>query len=158
MKNRDMMAFAMAAVGVGLLTFNSSFAGEAIQAQTRQDLMTAMQYEAMTVLKYTAFAQHARKDGRLALAELMEQTANAEQRHFTEFARLYGLFGEDWQNLANAIVGEYSDYSQTYVSMAERADATGNTEVANSFRVIAAEETKHHAAFQAAVAKSLRPD
>jgi rubrerythrin len=46
---------------------------------------------------------------------------------------------EDWHNLANAIVGEYAGVSGTYARMAERAEAAGDNEVANSFREIAAE-------------------
>ncbi len=146
------------ATGVALLTLNAAFAEEKIQPQTRQDLKTAMQNEALTVLKYTAYAQHAREEGKAALAKLLEQTAKVEQRHFMEAARLYGLAREDWHNLAEAIVGEYADFSQTYTQMAERAEAAGGKEVAKSFRESAAEEEKHHRDFKAALSKSLKPD
>ena len=144
--------------GVTLLTLNGALGGEGIQAQTRQDLKAAMQNEALTVLKYTVFAQHARKEGKTALAEILEQTVKAEQRHFTEAARMYGLAREDWHNLANAIVSEYAEFSETYAKMAERAEAAGDKEVARSFRAIAAEEAEHHRDFKAAVSKSLKPD
>lgn len=143
---------------VALLTLNSAFAEEGTHPQTRQDLKTAMQNEALTVLKYNAFAQHARKEGKVALAEILEQTAKAEQRHFSEVARMYGLVREDWHNVANAVVSEYAEFSQTYAQMAERAEAAGDKEVAKTFREIAAEEAKHHEAFRAAVSKSLRAD
>ena len=65
---------------------------------------------------------------------------------------------EDWHNIANAIVGEYAEFNQTYTQMAERAEAAGDKEVAKSFREIAAEEAKHHQDFKAAVSKSLKPD
>jgi rubrerythrin len=144
--------------GIALLTFSSAAAEETIQPQTRQDLKVAMQNEALTVLKYTAFAQHARKEGKIALAEILEQTAKSEQHHFSEAARMYGLVREDWHNLANAIVGEYADFRQMYTQMADRAEAAGDNDVAKSFREIAAEEAKHHQDFQAAVSKSLKPD
>jgi rubrerythrin len=85
----------------------------------------------------------------------VEQTAKSEQRHFSEAARMYGLVRH---NLANAIVGEYAEFSQTYTQMAERAEAAGDKDVAKSFREIAAEEAKHHQDFRAAVSKSLKPD
>ena len=158
MRRRIPIAFAFAVAGIAVLALNSAAAEEAIRSQTRQDLKAAMQNEALTVLKYTAFAQHARKDGKLAFAELLEQTAKSEQRHFSEAAEMYGLVREDWNNLATAIVGEYADFSKFYAQMAERAEAVGDKEVARSFREIAMEETKHHKAFQAAVSKSLRPE
>ena len=158
MQGQRPTALIVAMAGTVLLTFNLAVAEEKIQPQTRQDLKAAMQNEALTVLKYTAFAQRARKEGKIALAEILEQTAKSEQRHFTEAARMYGLVREDWHNLANAIVGEYAEFSQTYTQMAERAEAAGDKDVAKTFREIAAEEAKHHQDFQAAVSKSLKPD
>ncbi len=158
MQKRTPILFLLAATAVGLLTINSATADEALRPQTREDLKTAMQGEAFAVLKYTAFAQHARKEGKIALAEILEQTAAAEQRHFTEMARMYGLVREDGHNLANAIGSEYVESRKTYAQMAERAEAAGDKEAAGSFRQIAAQEAQHHQTFKAAVAKSLRPD
>jgi rubrerythrin len=158
MRGRIRTALIVAMAGVALLSFNSAMAEDKIQPQTRQDLKVAMHNEALSVLKYTAFAQHARKEGKVALAEMLEETAKSEQRHFSEAARMYGLVREDWHNLANAIVGEYAEFSQTYTQMAERAEAAGDKEVAKSFREIAAEEAKHHQDLRAVVSKSLKPD
>ena len=158
MQDRIPIALVVAVAMAALVSFNSAVAEQKIQPQTRQDLRAAMQNEALTVLKYTAFAQHARKEGKIALAEILEQTAKVEQRHFSEAARMYGLVREDWHNLANAIVSEYAEFSQTYTRMAERAEAAGDKDVAKTFREIAAEEAKHHQDFQAAVSKSLKPD
>ncbi len=158
MQKRITIVSFLAAAGIALLTLNSAVGEEAFQPQTRDDLKTAMQNEALAVLKYTAFAQHARKEGKTALAETLEQTAKAEHRHFMEAARMYGLVREDWHNLSNAIVSEYDEFSKTYVKMAERADAAGDKEAAKTFREIAAEEEKHHQDFKAAVTKSLKPD
>jgi rubrerythrin len=158
MQGRIRIAFFVAAIGTALLALNAAFAAEGVQPQTQQDLKTAMQGEALTFMKYTAFAQQARKQGKIALAEVLEQTAKAEHRHFMEAARLAGLVREDWHNLANAIVSEYAEFHQTYAQMAERAEAAGDKEVAKSFRAIAAEEEKHHREFQAAISKSLKSD
>ncbi len=158
MQKRNHVAFSIAAAGVALLMLSTAVAAEGMQTQTRQDLNIALQNEALSVVKYTAFAQHARKEGKIALAEILEQTAKSEQRHFMEVARMSGLLREDWHNLANAIVGEYTEVSGTYARMAERAEAAGDKEVAKRFREIAAEEAKHHKDFQAAVSKSLKPD
>ena len=158
MQGQRPTALIVAMAGTVLLTFNLAVAEEKSQPQTRQDLKAAMQNEALAVLKYTAFAQRARKEGKIALAEILEQTAKSEQRHFSEAARMYGLVREDWHNLANAIVSEYAEFSHTYIQMAERAEAADDKDVAKTFREIAAEEAKHHQDFQAAVSKSLKPD
>jgi rubrerythrin len=154
---RNAKGFYATVLAATLLTLNSVSA-EGIKPQTRRDLETAMQNEAFTILKYTAFAQHARKEGKVALAEILEKTAKSEERHFNEIARMYGLVREDWHNLANAIVGEYEEFSKTYSQMAERADAAGDKEVAKSFREFASDEGKHRDSFWGAVSKSLKPD
>ena len=129
-----------------------------LQQQTRDDLKSAMQNEALTYLKYKVFAEQARKDGKGKLADLLEATAKAEHRHFEEAAKLYGLAREDWHNLASAIVGEYAEYADNYAKMAERAEATGDKDVAKMFREIAAEEARHHQDFKAAINTSLKAD
>lgn len=158
MKKRVRIATIPAAAIVALLALNPAFADEALKPQTQQDLRAAMQDEALTVMKYTVFAQHARKEGKTALAELFERTAKDEQRHFMEEAKLSGLERKDWLSLADAIVGEYAEFSKTYAQMAERAEASGDKEAAKLFREIAAEEANHHRNFMGAVQKSLKPD
>ena len=148
----------LAAAGVALLTLNPALGDQALKPQTQQDLKVAMQSEALAVLKYRAFAQHAREEGKIAFAELLEQTAEQEQQHFMEVARLYGLARQDWNNLTDAIVGEYGEFSKTYTQMAERAEVAGDKEAARSFRQLAVEEEKHHQDFKAAIDKSLKPD
>ena len=158
MQSRIRMAFFVAATGFAALPLSSAVADEEVQPQTRQDLVAVMQSEALATLKFTAFAEHARKEGKTALAELLEQTAKGEHRHFMEAARMYGLAREDWRNLSDSIVVEYAEFSKTYVRMAERAEAAGDKEVARTFREMAAEEAMYHQDFKAAVSKSLKAD
>ena len=89
------IAFCVAASAIALASFNSAFAEEGIRPQTREDLKAAMQNEALTTLKYKIFAEHARNQGKTALAEILEQTAKAENGHLVETARLYGLVRQD---------------------------------------------------------------
>jgi rubrerythrin len=158
MQSRIRLAFLAAAAAIAVLTVNSAVADEEVQPQTRQDLVAVMQNEALATLKFTAFAEHARKEGKTALAELLEQTAKGEHRHFMEAARMYGLAREDWRNLSDSIVVEYAEFSKTYVRIAERAEAAGDKEVARTFREMAAEEAMYHQDFKAAVSKSLKAD
>jgi rubrerythrin len=158
MRKRKPIVFLVAAFVAAVMPLNSGVAEESIQPQTRQDLKAAMQNEALTVLNYTAFAQYARKQGKIALAEILEQTTKAEQRHFSEMASMYGLVRADWHNLANAIIDEYAESNHTYIHFAERAEAAGDKHVGKNFREIAAEEAKHHQDFRAAVSKSMKAD
>lgn len=157
MKGRIRTALLSAAAGAMLLSLGAALADE-IKPETRRDLEVALQKEAYSVLKYRAFAENARKNGKITLAGLLEETAKFEEQHFFAEAKMYGLVGEDWNNLANAIVGEYNDYTDNYVKLAERAEANGDKQIATMYREIAADEEKHHKNFKAAVAKALKPD
>ena len=60
-----------------------------MQDQTRQNLCTAMHGEAFAYVKYLLFAEYAREEGRMDLAELFERTAQVERfEHFREEAQL----------------------------------------------------------------------
>lgn len=157
MKGRIRTALLSAAAGAMLLSLGAALADE-IKPETRRDLEVALQKEAYSVLKYRAFAENARKNGKITLAGLLEETAKFEEQHFFAEAKVYGLVGEDWNNLANAIVSEYNDYTDNYVKLAERAEANGDKQIAAMYREIAADEEKHHKTFKAAVAKALKPD
>lgn len=157
MKGRIRTAILSATASALLLSLGAALADE-IKPQTRRDLEVALQKEAYSILKYRAFAENARKNGKLILAGLLDETAKFEEQHFFAEAKMYGLVGEDWNNLANAIVSEYNDYTDNYVKLAERAEANGDKEVAAKYREIAADEEKHHNNFQAAVSKAMKPD
>lgn len=153
--------FAVAALGLGLLTFAPSVAEEVThppQRQTKDELRAAMADEAFTVLEYTAFAEHARKEGKAELADIFDQKVKDEKQHFDDFARLYGLVREDWHNIAKAIVDEYVLKAKTYSQMAEHAEAVGDHEAAKSFRDTATAEGRHQIEFQDSVSKALKPD
>ncbi len=153
--------FGVAVLGLGLLTFLPVFAEDTsqhLQRQTREDLRAAMADEAFTILEYTAFAEHARKEGKTKLAELFERKIKDEKRHFNDFSELYGLVREDWHNIAKAITDEYVLKAKTYAQMAERAEAVGDKEVAMTFRATATSEGQHQADFQDSVSNALKPD
>ncbi len=120
-----------------------------IQEQTKENLMTAMHGEAFAYAKYTAFAQHARKNGNPALAKLFEETAKVEFfDHFQEEARLAGLVGTDIENLHDAISGENYEVETMYREFAEAAAKAGDADAAARFREVRGDEAKHRAAFE----------
>lgn len=151
------IACAIATVIITLASFDLAIAGEGLQPQTRQDLKSAMENEAFTSWKYTLFAEHARKEGKFVLAEILETTAGMEHGHFMEWARRSELVSEDWNNVANAIVGEYTDDMAMYARLADRAEAAGDKEMAQRFREVRAEEEKHRDRFMKAGLASRRP-
>ncbi|MDH6259100.1 ferritin family protein [Bradyrhizobium sp. BR13661] len=157
MKDRIRSALLSATATAMLLSLGAALADE-IKPETRRDLQVALQKEAYSVLKYRAFAENARKNGKVTLAALLEETAKFEEQHFFAEAKMYGLVGEDWNNLANAIVSEYNDYTDNYVKLAERAEENGDKQIATMYREIAADEEKHHKNFKAAISKALKPD
>lgn len=120
--------------------------------QTRKNLVKAMRSEAFAFVKYTLFAQQARKNGREELASLFEKTAETERlEHFAEEAELAWLVGSDDDNLRNAIRGESFEVDTMYREFAEQASAVGDDDAAARFTEVANDEMKHRDAFKAAL-------
>ncbi len=75
-----------------------------------------------------------------------------------DFSQSYGLVGEDWDNIAKAIVDEYVLKTKTYAQMAQHAEAVGDKEVAQTFHDIATWEGQHQVEFQESISKALKAD
>lgn len=121
-------------------------------ARTKANLDTAMHGEALAYAKYRLFAAHARQSGNAALARLWGGTADVElHEHFAGEAVLAGLVRTTKKNLNKAVTGERSEATAVYPGFAKQATAAGDTAAAAYFRDTAADETKHAAAFQAAL-------
>lgn len=135
-------------------------AGEKTQVATRtldqktmDNLSTAMHGEAFAYVKYLLYAEHARKDGNMELAELFEKTANTERfEHFAEEAELAGLVGSDADNLKDALKGESYEIELMYREFAQTAEAAGDRAVADRFEEIRHDEMGHRDAFKIALA------
>lgn len=125
-----------------------------MDATTRENLLAAMHGEAFAHAKYTLYAEQARRNGREALAELFEKTAEIElQEHFAEEAELAGLLGSDEENLRDAITGESYEVETMYRTFAEQATAAGETAAADRFLEVRSDELKHRTLFEAALAE-----
>lgn len=120
--------------------------------QTRQNLETAMHGEAFAHLKYLYYAEKARQEGHLDVADLFERAARVEGfEHFREEAELAGLVGSTVENLQNAIAGESYEVSTMYRDFAEQAKEAGDQAAADRFAEIRHDEMGHRDAFQAAL-------
>src|SRR6185369_6704245 len=123
--------------------------GAAVDEQTRQNILAAMEGEAMATARYLLYAEQARRNGRVELASLFEQTAKEElHEHFAELGALVGIVGDDDANLAAAIDGERYEFETLYRRFAAEAREAGDTAAAAKFEELRRDERAHAAAFR----------
>ncbi len=112
-----------------------------MDAQTRSNIMAALQSEAFACARYTLMAVEARGEGDTAAAELLEGISRiGSHEHFAELGKLVGLVGGDADNLVTAINEESREREETYRLFAEQARAAGEDEVAELFEKIRADK------------------
>ncbi len=122
--------------------------------KTLQNLHTAMKGEAFAYLKYSLYAEQARKNGHPEIADMFENAAKAERfEHFAEEAELAGLVGTDEENLRDAIQGENYEATTMYREFSEQATSVEDHAAAERFEEIRQDEAKHRAMFEAALKK-----
>lgn len=144
----------ISAIAVAAAFSTVAMGGETLSNSTRQDLLTAMKSEGFAHLKYTLFAEQARKNGNEVLAGILEHAAEDEfEKHFKAHAKLYGLVKSDHLNLVNAMSAEFVEATQMYQEMAKRAEAAGDAEAAKHFAELAKDEIDHRDMFKAAITK-----
>ncbi|GAA3426213.1 hypothetical protein GCM10018953_33960 [Streptosporangium nondiastaticum] len=115
-------------------------------AQTRADLMKAIQGEAFAYAKYRAYAAQACRENLPDVQALYERVARVELReHLAEQARLAGLAGDDAANLRAAISGASYEAKTMYPGFAAQARAAGDRNAARLFSEIAEDEAGHRA-------------
>ncbi len=124
----------------------------AVNPQTRQNLLNAMHGEAFAYAKYMLFAEKARRRGWMEVAKLFEDAARTERlEHFAEQAELAGLSRDDVDNLRDAIHGETFEVETLYRKYAEQASAVGDERAAALFDEIRRDEEAHRNSFQSAL-------
>lgn len=113
--------------------------------KTEKNLQTAFAGESQAHTKYQYYANKARKDGYVQIAELFEETAGNEKAHAKIwFKHLHGgEIADTATNLEDAAAGEHYEWTDMYDKMAEEAEEEGFTAIAAEFRMVAAIE-KHH--------------
>lgn len=121
---------------------------------TLNNLSTAMHGEAFAYVKYSLYAEHARKNGHQELADLFDETARTERfEHFAEEAQLAGLVGSDADSLKESIKGESYEIDTMYLEFAQKAKVAGDMAAAARFEEIRRDEMRHRDGFKAALAK-----
>ncbi len=125
-----------------------------LNPKTMENLSTAMHGEAFAYAKYLLYADHARKGGNTALANLFEETAKVERmEHLAEEAELAGIVGTDAQNLKDSIKGESYEVETMYKNFADQARKVGDLAAAQRFEEIRKDEMKHRDSFKAELIK-----
>ena len=74
-------------------------------------------------------------------------------KHFKEQAQIFGLVKSDKENLTAAISDEYLETMKMYTDMAKRAEAAGDSAIAQHFATAATDEGEHHKAFKAILSR-----
>lgn len=122
---------------------------------TLGNLRPAVQGEVFAYAKYMRYADQARRDGNIAVAQLFTNAANVElNEHFATLATLAGVVSPDTNtNLTDAINGEQHEADVMYPDYARQAEQAANPQAANLFREIAGEKA-HQKAFQNALTLS----
>lgn len=127
-------------------------ATQALRPQTLSDLMTAMKGEAFAYAAYNLFGAQADSQASPTVGELFRTTAQTElNEHLHEAATLAGAVGTNADNLREAINGETYEHQVMYLGFADQARKDGDTEAADLFTEIAADEGRHRDAYRTAL-------
>jgi rubrerythrin len=124
-------------------------------SKTKENLLKAIAGESMARNKYTYYAEIARKENLIWVAEVFEETANNEKTHakeeleqidvHTEMTNTYDIhpLGNTLDNLRHAAEGETYEFGTMYPNFERDAREEGDEKAAKLFREIATVEEKH---------------
>lgn len=123
-----------------------------MDAQTHDNILTALRGEAFAHARYALFARAARERGDERLASMFDGIAAVElHEHFAELAELAGLVGADADNLRAALDDENDEVEALYPEFAQQARSTGEAAVATRFAEMAEDEREHEKALEQAL-------
>lgn len=119
--------------------------------KTEANLIAAFAGESQARTKYKFYAQKAKRDGYVHIADLFEETAENERAHAgIWFKLLHGKnMPETSVNLLDAANGENFEWTNMYAHFAEIAEDEGFNEIAFLFRKVADIEKQHEERFRA---------
>lgn len=123
--------------------------------KTQENLLKAFAGESMARNKYTYFAEQARKEGQMWIAEVFEETAGNERAHAQEefeqmedndkMTNTYDIHtqGTTLENLKHSVEGETMEYTEMYPGFAQIAKEEGEEKAEKLFTEIKEVEEKH---------------
>lgn len=116
--------------------------------KTENNLRAAFSGESQARNKYSYFAEKARKDGYVQIAEIFEETARNEMEHAKIWYKLLnGGIDDTKTNLKNAAGGENFEFTDMYATFAMEARMEGLDEIADLFEGVAKIEREHEKRF-----------
>lgn len=118
-------------------------------SKTFANLMAAFAGESQARNKYTFYANKAREDGYVQMAEIFEETANNERAHAEMWFKLINQgIGETVGNLEDAAGGEHYEWSDMYPQFAQIAREEGFSHIAKLFDGVSEIEKAHEERFR----------
>ena len=128
--------------------------------QTAINLMKAFAGESQAYQRYMLFAETARREGYMKMAEIFELTAANEQAHAKRFymflvnggynheainieADFPVSLGTTQENLLSASQGEHEEWASLYKEAADKAEKEGFNTIAAAYKAIAKVEEHH---------------
>ena len=112
-------------------------------SKTLDNLLTAFAGESQARNKYTFYAEKARQEGYVQIAEIFEDTAANEKEHAELWFKHVSGIGKTEENLVAAAEGENYEWTQMYAQMAQTAREEGFNEIAVQMEGVAAIEKEH---------------
>jgi len=124
--------------------------------QTEKNILTAFAGESQARNRYTYYADKAREEGFIQIADIFEETADQEREHARRLFNLLeggeieitatfpaGPVGNTLENLKAGAGGERYEWTQMYPEFARIAREEGFRKVARIFDAIAVAEKQH---------------
>jgi len=119
-----------------------------LSPETKTNLAAAFAGESQARNKYTFFAQVARNEGWIEVAEAFEEAAFNEEQHAKLLFKLLQGIGDTKANLKAAIAGEDHEYKSMYPEFAQVARELGDLNAARYCEEVGKVEAHHSARFQ----------
>ncbi len=118
-----------------------------MQSMTDQNLRAALAGESQAHIKYAAFAEQARRDGKPNIARLFEAISYAEQVHATTHLRTLGEVGDTAKNVEGALGGETFEIEQMYPAYDAVAKLQDEARASRSINYALEAEKQHQALY-----------
>lgn len=125
-------------------------------SQTERNLLTAFAGESQARNRYTYFAEQARQDGYIQIADIFAETASHEREHAKRFFKFLnggeveikwsfpaGVIGSTYDNLLAAAAGERYEHTEMYPGFAGVASEEGFIRVAEVLEAVCVAERQH---------------
>ncbi|MFX0024910.1 MAG: rubrerythrin family protein [Candidatus Hermodarchaeota archaeon] len=119
--------------------------------KSEEGLKNAFAGESQANRKYLAYAKKAEKDGFPGVALLFRAAAAAETVHAHNHLRALGGIKSTIENLKEAIIGEFYEFTKMYPEFIENAKSEGIKDAERTFNYANEVEKIHHKLYEKAL-------